>query len=105
MTVRSEFRWGPRALSPRNYAPERGLMGGEGPGWTGGPNQTDTRVSRRADVHGVLVGAVALAVARGIVDARIGGSSAAVRDRITVHYVSLSQRATRNACVLGRSGR
>src|SRR5437867_10172381 len=96
MTIRSEFRWGPRALPRRNCAPERGLMGGEGPGWTGGPNQTDTRVSRRADVHGVLVGAVALAVARGIGDPRIASSPAADRDRMTVHDGSNSERRALN---------
>src|SRR6266446_1621407 len=94
MTARSEFRWGPRALSPRNCAPERGLMGGEGPEWPGGPNQTGTRVSRREDVHRVLAGAGALS--RGIDGPRITSSPAADRDRMIVHDGSNSERRMLN---------
>jgi hypothetical protein len=45
LTSRSELRTplgGPRARSPRNSAPERGLTG-KGPRRTGGPDQTATR--------------------------------------------------------------
>src|SRR4029077_2511667 len=47
MRVGSDLRGGPRARSPRNCASERGLMGGRVREWTGGPNQTATKVSRR----------------------------------------------------------